>query len=127
MRESPARARYVGWMTKPSKRRMAAGRGPGSACAAIAALAALGCTTGSTSSVAHDEGPPPVAETTPPSTLAPVPNEEILDDAERSCALVGDGLKPRMVAERELGRADFGNSWVRYTFQCEPNGETPEG
>lgn len=75
--------------------------------------------------MAHDEGPPAVAET-PPSNVGQVPNDDIVGDAARSCARIGDGLKPRLVAERELGRADFGNRWVRYTFQCEPNDETPE-
>ena len=105
------------------------GRVPIGACVAATALAALGCATTSTPSAAQDEGPPPAAEA-PPSNPGPnpgqVPNDDIVGDAARSCARVGDGLKPRLVAERELGRADFGNRWVRYTFQCEPNDETPE-
>lgn len=86
---------------------------------AATALATLGCATTTTHSVARDGGGQPVAET-PPAELGLLPNKEVVGDAARSCALLGDGLKPRLVAERELGRAEFGNSWVRYTFRCEP-------
>lgn len=95
-------------------------------CVATTALATLGCATTTMQRAADEAGAPPVAETRP-ADLGLVPNEQVVGDAERSCALIGDGLKPRLVAERELGRADFDNSWVRYTFRCEPSEETPEG
>lgn len=105
-------------LAAPSKRRHGLqGRIPIGACVAATALATLGCATTSAQSVATP--PPPVAEAPPAADLGLVPNDVVVGDAARSCALIGDGLKPRLVAERELGRADFGNSWVRYTFRCE--------
>lgn len=66
----------------------------------------------------------PARRTANPARLAQgplglVPNEDSVVEAARGCALIGDGLAPRLVTAHELGRTEMGNMWVRYTFQCE--------
>ena len=86
-----------------------------------AVLAALGCAMARTQSVDHETGRVSVDATGSLSDgdLGLVPNEDSVVEAARGCALIGDGLAPRLVTAHELGRTEMGNMWVRYTFQCE--------
>lgn len=96
---------------------------------AVAALAALGC-AGTPPQRAdhesHETGRASVDAKVPDApdakALEPgvAPNEDVVAESARTCERIGDGLVPRFVAARSGSRADFGNSWVRYTFQCEP-------
>ena len=54
--------------------------------------------------------------------LGPEPIEEVIGEAAAGCAVIGDGLTPRLIMARDLGRKG-GRIWVRYTFRCEFPGE----
>lgn len=103
---------------------------------AVAALAALGC-AGTPPQRAdresHETAPASVDANAPDAApdakaLEPgvAPNDDVVAESARTCERIGDGLVPRFVAARSGPRADFGNSWVRYTFQCEPGDEGQE-
>ena len=99
---------------------------------AVAALAALGCAgtppqradheSHETGRASVDAKVPDAPDTPDAKALEPgvAPNEDVVAESARTCERIGDGLVPRFVAARSGSRADFGNSWVRYTFQCEP-------
>lgn len=103
---------------------------------AVAALAALGCAgtppqradreSRETDPASVDAKAPDAAPDAPDAKapeLGVAPNEDVVAESARTCERIGDGLVPRFVAARSGSRADFGNSWVRYTFQCEPGDE----
>ena len=87
-------------------------------------LVALGCAIARTQSVDYEAGRVSVDATASLGSgdIGLVPDEDSVAEAASSCALIGDGLIPRLITTRTLGRTEAGNLWVRYTFQCEFDG-----
>lgn len=87
-------------------------------------LVALGCAIARTQSVDYEAGRVSVDATASLGSgdIGLVPDEDSVAEAASSCALIGDGLIPRLITARNLGRTEAGNLWVRYTFQCEFGG-----